>query len=117
MSASHGNFWLILFGLAVSIPFIVLSSNLLSRLMDKWPAMVYIGAGILGKVGGEMILTDPLVVRLWHPSELLRYSVEAVLVVARTAPADGPSQLALFIVEWVEVGLFCCAVAALNALR
>ena len=80
--ASKGNIWLIVFGLALSIPFVVLSSTLLSRLMDRYPWLMYLGAGILGKVGGEMILTDPLVVRLWHPSELLRYAVEAVLVVA-----------------------------------
>ena len=29
-----------------------------------------------------MILTDPLVVRLWHPRRSLRYAVEAVLVIA-----------------------------------
>src|SRR5260370_2140516 len=46
--ASKGNFWLIAFGLAVSIPFIVLSSNLLSKLMDRFPALIYLGAGILG---------------------------------------------------------------------
>jgi YjbE family integral membrane protein len=80
--ASKGDFWLIVFGLAVSIPFVVFSSDLLSRLMDRFPALIYIGAGILGKVGGEMILTDPFVVRTWHPSELVRYSVEGVLVVA-----------------------------------
>jgi len=80
--ASKGNIWLIVFGLALSIPFVVLSSTLLSRLMDRYPWLMYLGSGILGKVGGEMILTDPLVVRLWHPSELLRYAVEAVLVVA-----------------------------------
>ncbi len=80
--ASKGNIWLIVFGLALSIPFVVASSTLLSRLMDRYPWLMYLGSGILGKVGGEMILTDPLVVRLWHPSELLRYSVEAVLVVA-----------------------------------
>jgi len=80
--ASKGNIWLILFGLALSIPFIVASSTLLSRLMDRYPWLMYLGSGILGKVGGEMILTDPLVVRLWHPSDLLRYSVEAVLVVS-----------------------------------
>jgi YjbE family integral membrane protein len=80
--ASKGNFWLIAFGLAVSIPFIVLSSTLLSKLMDRFPALLYLGAGILGKVGGEMILTDPIVERLWHPSDVLRYTVEAVLVVA-----------------------------------
>ncbi len=80
--ASKGNFWLIAFGLAVSIPFIVLSSNLLSKLMDRFPALIYLGAGILAKVAGDMILTDPLVVRFWNPGDLLRYAVEAVLVVA-----------------------------------
>ncbi len=80
--ASKGNFWLIAFGLAVSIPFIVLSSNLLSKLMDRFPALIYLGAGILAKVAGDMILTDPLVVRLWNPGDLVRYAVEAVLVVA-----------------------------------
>jgi len=80
--ASQGNFWLILFGLAVSIPFIVLSSNLLSRLMDRWPALICIGAGILGKVGGEMILTDRFVVRMWAPGDLLRWTVEGVLTAA-----------------------------------
>ena len=49
--ASQGNFWLIAFGLAVSIPFVVLSSNLLSKLMDRFPALIYLGAGILGQGG------------------------------------------------------------------
>ncbi|MEO8594427.1 MAG: TerC family protein [Candidatus Solibacter sp.] len=80
--ASKGNFWLIVFGLALSIPFIVLSSTLLSKLMDRYPWLMYLGSGILGKVGGEMILTDPIVVRLWNPPEALRYGVEAVLVTA-----------------------------------
>ena len=80
--ASKGNFWLIAFGLAVSIPFIVVSSNLLSKLMDRFPALIYLGAGILGKVGGEMILTDPFVVRTWNPGPVFRYSVEAGLVIA-----------------------------------
>src|SRR3954454_19220490 len=79
--ASHGNFWLILFGLAVSIPFIVLSSNLLSRLMDRWPALVYVGSGILGKVGGEMVLTDPVVVAAWRPDELTRWAIEGALAI------------------------------------
>ena len=80
--ASRGNFWLIAFGLALSIPLVVLSSNLLSKLMDRFPVLLYLGAGILGKVGGEMILTDPFVVRLWHPGNVVRYAVEAALVIA-----------------------------------
>ena len=80
--ASKGNFWLIAFGLAVSIPFVVLSSTLLSKLMDRFPAVVYLGAGILGRVGGEMILTDPFVVRTWRPGDMVRYAVEAALAIA-----------------------------------
>jgi YjbE family integral membrane protein len=80
--ASRGNFWLIAFGLALSIPFVVLSSNLLSKLMDRFPALIYLGAGILGQVAGEMILTDAFVVRTWHPGNVVRYTVEAALVVA-----------------------------------
>ena len=49
--------------------------------MDRFPWTVYIGAGILGKVGGEMILTDPFVIGLLHPTEALRYGVEAVFAI------------------------------------
>ena len=60
----------------------VFSSNLLAELMDRFPALIYLGAGILGKVGGEMILTDPFVVRTWHPGNVFRWAVEAGLVIA-----------------------------------
>ncbi len=79
--ASNGHFGLIVFGLSVSIPFVVFSSNLLAQLMDRFPVTVYLGAAILGKVGGEMVLTDPAVVRTLQPSHALRYAVEAGLIV------------------------------------
>lgn len=75
--ASHGNLFLLLFGLGLSIPFVVLTSNLLSMLMDKYPIIIYIGAAILGKVGGEMLITDPFTVNLLHPSRAMQYIVEA----------------------------------------
>jgi YjbE family integral membrane protein len=79
--ASKGNFGLILFGLAVSIPFVVLSSNLLAALMDRFPWTVFLGAAVLGKVGGDMILTDPFVAQHFHPTDLFRYGLEALLAV------------------------------------
>jgi YjbE family integral membrane protein len=79
--ASHGNLFLLLFGLGLSIPFVVFTSNLLSLLMDKYPIIVYIGAGILGKVGGEMIITDPVVMGFLAPGKVLQYSIEAVFAV------------------------------------
>ncbi len=74
--ASHGNLFLLVFGLGLSIPFIVFTSNLLSSLMDKFPVIVYLGAAILGKVGGEMIITDPIVLGFLEPGKLTQYIVE-----------------------------------------
>ncbi len=76
--ASHGNLFLLLFGLGLSVPFVVFTSNLLSMLMDKYPIIIYIGAAILGKVGGEMIITDPYTVKLLSPSKTVIYLVEVV---------------------------------------
>lgn len=75
--ASHGNLFLLLFGLGLSIPFVVLTSNLLSMLMDRYPVIIMLGAAILGKVGGEMLITDPFTVDLLQPSVTTRYLVEA----------------------------------------
>jgi len=75
--ASHGNLFLLLFGLGLSIPFIVFTSNLLSMLMDKYPVIIYIGAAILGKVGGEMMITDPFVEGFITPNRFIQYGVEA----------------------------------------
>ena len=79
--ASHGNLFLLLFGLGLSIPFVVFTSNLLSMLMDKYPLIIYIGAAVLGKVGGEMILTDPFVVTILNPGKMVKYSVEIIFAI------------------------------------
>ena len=80
-AASHGNLPLLIFGLGLSIPFIVFTSSLLSMLMDKFPAIIYIGAALLGKIGGEMIMTDPIVSRFIAPTKVIVYAVEIALAV------------------------------------
>lgn len=72
--ASHGNFFLLLFGLGLSIPLVVFMSSLLTKLMDRYRFLLYTGAGILGKVGGEMIITDPFIQKLLKPDEFEVYS-------------------------------------------
>jgi len=75
--ASRGSVPLIVIGLGLSIPFVVFSSNLLAVLMDRRPWILYLGAAILGKVGGEMMLTDPFVVRTLRPSPAWLHAAEA----------------------------------------
>jgi YjbE family integral membrane protein len=80
--ASHGNLFLLIFGLGLSIPFVVLTSSLLSMLMDKYPIIVYIGAAILGKVGGEMMITDPVIENWLHPSRAVEIAVMIFFTIA-----------------------------------
>jgi YjbE family integral membrane protein len=76
--ASHGNIFLLLFGLALSIPFVVFTSGLLSMLMDRYPVIIYAGAAILGKVAAEMVLTDPVVVAVVPVSTRAIWIAEAL---------------------------------------
>ncbi len=78
--ASHGNGSLIWFGLVFSIPLVVFASNLLANWMNRWPVIVYVGAGILGLVGGEMIPEDELFNGWAIPSTLV-HGFEALCVV------------------------------------
>jgi YjbE family integral membrane protein len=76
--ASQGNAFLLFFGLALSIPFVVFTSNLLAMLMDRYPVIIYIGAAILGRVAAEMIFTDPFVESWLAPPVWFKYAMELV---------------------------------------
>lgn len=76
--ASRGSALLIAIGLGLSIPFVMFSSNLLVLLMDRYPWTMYLGAAILGKVGGEMMIGDPFVLKTLHPSQAMFYAAELV---------------------------------------
>ena len=83
--AAHGSLPLLLFGLAVSIPLIVWSSQLILHWMERWPSIVLFGAALLGYVAGQMIFSDPGVIGLLPPlpawSAKVAGIIGAVLVV------------------------------------
>lgn len=74
---AQGNFFLLLFGLSLSIPLVVFASGMLAKLMDNYPVIVYTGAALLGKVAGQMIMTDAFTVQAFAPGAALDYAVEA----------------------------------------
>ncbi|WP_282936905.1 TerC family protein [Paenibacillus sp. RC67] len=59
--AASGNFLLIGFGLAFSIPLIIWGSKLLMNLMNRFRFIVLLGVGLLGYTSGEMMLNDKMV--------------------------------------------------------
>jgi YjbE family integral membrane protein len=59
--AAQGSFLLVVLGLLISIPIMVWGSTLILRLVDRYPVIVYLGAGVLAWTAARMILAEPLV--------------------------------------------------------
>jgi YjbE family integral membrane protein len=52
------NYWLFIFGLALSIPLIMVGATLITNLITRFPIIVWAGAALLGWIAGEMIAGD-----------------------------------------------------------
>ena len=63
-AAARDSLFLLLFGLALSIPLMVWASQLILRLMDRFPSIILLGGALLGWVGLSMAVHDP-VTRDW----------------------------------------------------
>ncbi len=61
-AAAKGSMTLLILGLAISIPLVIFGATILLKLMERFPVIITIGAGLLGWVSGEMLVTDPFVV-------------------------------------------------------
>jgi YjbE family integral membrane protein len=59
-AAAKGHPWLISFGLLVSIPLIVAGATLIMALLNRFPILVWAGAGLLGWIAGELLMEDPI---------------------------------------------------------
>ena len=57
--AAKGHIWMLTVGLVITVPVILFGSALLMKLMERFPVFVLIGAGLIGWVAGEMIISDP----------------------------------------------------------
>jgi len=61
--AAEGDMRLVVFGIGLSIPIVVWGSGVLATLMNRYPWVILIAAGILGEVAGKMIVHDVAVIR------------------------------------------------------
>ena len=57
-AAAKGSMLLLILGLAISIPLVIFGSTLMIKMMERFPVIVVLGAGLIGWVGGETIASD-----------------------------------------------------------
>jgi len=58
--AAHGSFLLVVIGLLISIPIVIWGSQLVLKLVERYPGIVYVGAGVLALTAVKMIASEPL---------------------------------------------------------
>jgi len=78
-AAANGQLSLLILGLAISIPMIIAGAALIMVVLDRFPALVWLGAMLLGWIAGDVIASDPADQSLLH--EVLNgqmvFSIEA----------------------------------------
>ncbi|HYF57672.1 MAG TPA: TerC family protein [Burkholderiaceae bacterium] len=60
-AASRGDTFLLITGLVISIPLVVYGSTLLLKVIERYPAIVWGGAALLGYVAGDIAMHDPAI--------------------------------------------------------
>ena len=57
--AAHGSFMLVVLGLLISVPILVWGSSILLKYVERYPALVYLGAGVLAFTAAKMMTSEP----------------------------------------------------------
>lgn len=100
--AAKGNLYLLIIGLAISIPIIIFGASALIVVMNRFPIIITVGAGLLGWVAGDMAMADPGIrdhARLLHQlPEFIPSAVGAIFVIllgsylaARASSSEPPT--------------------------
>ena len=69
--AAHGSYLLVICGLVISIPIVVWGSTLILRWIDRFPAFVYLGAGVLAWTAAKMMAAEPLLKEFYTDHKLV----------------------------------------------
>ena len=77
-AAAKGDMLLLILGLAISIPLVIFGSTLMIKLMERFPVIVVIGAGLIGWVGGEAIVSDAVLKGFVEANHWLHYAGPAL---------------------------------------
>lgn len=79
--ASHGSYVLVVLGLLISIPVVIWGSTQILKLVERFPSVTYLGAGVLAWTAAKMIISEPISQEwLASQSPALEYLIQIVVV-------------------------------------
>lgn len=78
--AAHGSLLLVVIGLAVSIPIVIWGSTLVLKWVERYPAILWGGAAVLGATGAKMIASEALLAPALSAHHALRAALFVLVV-------------------------------------
>ena len=94
--ASHGSYVLVVLGLLISIPVVIWGSTQILKLVERFPSITYLGAGVLAWTAAKMMTAEPAVQELQiFQSPVLEYGVQALVILGVLSGGFIKSRLAL----------------------
>lgn len=82
VGAAGGHIPLVALGILVSVPIIIFCATIFTRIMQRFPVVLYLGGAILGWVSGEMIGVEPLLPSFLKFAEPIWSIIGVVIVLA-----------------------------------
>jgi YjbE family integral membrane protein len=78
--AAKGSFLLVVLGLLISVPIVVWGSQLILKWVDRFPVIIYLGAGVLAWTAAQMMLQEPLISDFLGPRLWIHVAVYAAVI-------------------------------------
>lgn len=79
--AAHGDFLLVVLGLLISVPIMVWGSTLLIKWMNRFPWIIYLGAGVLAWTAGKMLTGEIKLEHFFKEQPLIKWGLMIVIVI------------------------------------
>lgn len=79
--AAHGDFLLVIVGLAISVPIMVWGSTMILKLTERFPIVITVGAAVLAWTASKMLVEEPLI-HGWFAAGWMKYGFEIIAIIA-----------------------------------
>ena len=79
--ASNGSYLLVVLGLLISIPIVIWGSTQILKIVERYPSVIYLGAGVLAWTAAKMMLAEPMV-KEWQvfQNPVLDYAIQLLVI-------------------------------------
>lgn len=78
--AAQGEFMLVITGLLISVPIMILGSTLILKWVERYPAIIYVGAAVLAWTAAKMIVQEPVLNGFFTQNPIVSWLLYGLLI-------------------------------------